>query len=98
MVLTEVPIGKSVGEGSSIKIDPFPTTCDTNQRSITTYLPIMKRCASRTKTRLLPSTSGNSSDDDVIVVADPAIEGGRLSRGGGSSDGPDPHAEEDQVF
>ena len=84
----DVPTGKSVGEGSSIKIDPFPMICDTNQRSITTYLPIMKRCASRTKTRLLPLTRGSSNDDKIMVVAEPAIEGERPSPGGGSLDGP----------
>ena len=71
-----------------MKMDPFPTTCDTNQRSITTYLPTMNRCASRTNTRLLPLTRGNSNDDHIIVVADPVIEGRRLSPGGGSLDGP----------
>ena len=75
MVLTDVPIGKSVEEESSIKIDPFPVICDTNHRSMTTHLPITKRCASRTKTRLLPLTKGSSNDDKIMVVADPAIEG-----------------------
>ena len=88
MVLTDVPMGKSVGERSSIKIDPFPMICDTNHRSMTTYLPIMKRCALRTKTRLLPLTEGNSYDDKIMVAADPAIEGERLSPGGGSLDCP----------
>ena len=33
-------------------------------------------------------SKGNSNDDKIMVVADPAIEGERLSPGGGSLDGP----------
>ena len=46
---------------------------------------ITKRCASQTKTRLLPLNKGNSNVDTMTVVADPATDAGLNKPGGGSS-------------
>ena len=82
MVRMFVPTGKSWGEGSSMMIEPLPTTCATNHRLITMYFPTTNRRASRTNTRLLPLNSGISSVETMIVLAEPTPESDKRPGGG----------------